>query len=445
MFHSEYLASYQNTPGINLGYFFCVHSCYAEEVFERLSTKLGLYKVAYLARDVRTHSQYYLGGFFFLLLLGAVIIQAYLLQRRLQLTADANRSLQQEVALLSAELSETGSTLDALQARDEYQINTSLEATISAIEQTYTDSVAVYEGLLDLQEDEALPPELEESWAEVLVLLADRNYASASAQLQDITQEVTAIRTKLAQAAAAPAPQVTTTSNEPPGAGFSRQRVSTDVGDFVVDLIAGDLSSTRVIVDTAADSDCGNDCPVLPLATYVQRNGGYAGINGSYFCPASYPSCADKKNSYDTLAMNSKKTYFNSDNNVYSSVPAVIFGDGFVRFVGRSSDWGRDTSVNGVLANQPLLVSGGNVVFGGDGDPKKGSKGTRSFVAHKGSTVYIGVVYSATVAESARVLKALGMDSALNLDSGGSTALYYNGYKAGPGRNIPNAIVFVRK
>ena len=42
-------------------------------------------------------------------------------------------------------------------------------------------------------------------------------------------------------------------------------------------------------------------------------------------------------------------------------------------------------------------------------------------------------------------MKALGMDNALNLDSGGSTALWSGGYKAGPGRNIPNAVLFVRK
>jgi len=83
--------------------------------------------------------------------------------------------------------------------------------------------------------------------------------------------------------------------------------------------------------------------------------------------------------------------------------------------------------------------------FGGDGDPKKGSKGSRPFVGNKGNTVYIGIVYSATVAEGAHALKALGLDNAMNLDSGGSTALWSGGYKAGPGRNIPNAIVFVRK
>jgi len=57
--------------------------------------------------------------------------------------------------------------------------------------------------------------------------------------------------------------------------------VTTDVGNFMVDIVAGDLGSTRVIVDTASDSTCGDNCPVLPLATYISRNGAYAGVNGS--------------------------------------------------------------------------------------------------------------------------------------------------------------------
>ena len=143
--------------------------------------------------------------------------------------------------------------------------------------------------------------------------------------------------------------------------------------------------------------------------------------------------------------MNKDKVYFNSDNNVYSNNPAVIFGGGYIRFVSAASQWGRDTGIDSMISNYPLLVSGGNVVFGGDDDPKKGSKGNRSFVANKGNTVYIGVVRSATVAESARVMKALGMENALNLDNGGSTALWSGGYKVGPGRNLPNAILFVSK
>lgn len=239
-----------------------------------------------------------------------------------------------------------------------------------------------------------------------------------------------------------PTPAPIVTNNAPPGAGYSRQSVKTDVGTFTVSIIASDVGSTRVIVDTASTSDCSSNCPVLSLSDYVARNGGFAGVNGTYFCPQDYASCAGKENTFDLLVMNKDKYYFNSANNVYSGNPAVIFGGGYVRFVSSGSEWGRDTSVNGVIMNYPLLVFNGNVAFGGDSDPKKGSKGNRSFVATKDNNVYIGVVHSATVAESALVMKSLGMNMAMNLDDGGSTALWYGGYKVGPGRGLPNAIIF---
>ncbi|MBI4090347.1 MAG: phosphodiester glycosidase family protein, partial [Candidatus Kerfeldbacteria bacterium] len=42
--------------------------------------------------------------------------------------------------------------------------------------------------------------------------------------------------------------------------------------------------------------------------------------------------------------------------------------------------------------------------------------------------------------------QALKMDYAMNLDGGGSSALWYRGsYKVGPGRNVPNALVMRTK
>ncbi|HJX59209.1 hypothetical protein A2V61_00105 [Candidatus Woesebacteria bacterium RBG_19FT_COMBO_47_8] len=254
----------------------------------------------------------------------------------------------------------------------------------------------------------------------------------------------TATPTVTPTATATPAPTAALATT-PPVSGYGKVSVTTDVGVFTVSLGSADIASTRVIVDTASASDCSSNCPVLSLGEYAARNNAYAGINGTYFCPRDYASCAGKENTFDFLVMNKNKTYINSDKNVYSTNPGVIFGDGYVRFVGAIQEWGRDTGPNGVLSNYPLLVSGGNVSFGGNSDPKMGSKGARSFVANKGNLVYIGVVHNATVAESARVLKALGMDNALNLDNGGSTALWWGGYKVGPGRGLPNVILFVLK
>ncbi len=248
-----------------------------------------------------------------------------------------------------------------------------------------------------------------------------------------------------------PVPTSTPTISNPvnnslPGSGYSYQTVQVEGVNFPVSIVAANLNSTKIIVDTASESDCKNECPVLPLADYVSRSGAYAGINGSFFCPGEYPSCAGKTGSFDTLLMNKNKHYFNSDNNVYSNIPAAIFSPGSARFVSRSLEWGRDTGVDAVIANYPLLVSGGNINFTENpNEPKFGAKGSRTFIASKENIVYIGVISNATMGESAKVLKALGMGEALNLDEGGSTALWFGDYKAGPGRNIPNAVLFIKR
>jgi hypothetical protein len=359
-----------------------------------------------------------------------------------QLNLKVTKLMNSNLDLLS-KLSQTQIDLNRVVNEDQFVKNRNLQTEIDNIHITYKSAMDEYENMLKSREFIGSTPKTEELFAQTLDLLSNQNYASAAAQIAQIKLEIN--NQKALILALTPTPVPIAINNTAPSSGFSHQLVSSDVGQNVVDLIAADLGSTRVVVDSASDSDCKNDCPVMALGDYVSRNGGYAGVNGSYFCPSTYPSCVDKKNSFDTLLMNKNKKYLNSDNNVYSVVPAVIFLGSSVRFVSRSLDWGRDTGVDGVLANQPLVLLGGNIVFNGNGDPKIDTRGNRSFVGNKGNTVYIGVVYNASVSDVGHVLKTLGLDNALNLDSGGSTALWFGGYKIGPGRGIPNAIVFVKR
>lgn len=349
-----------------------------------------------------------------------------------------------QLTLTQRQKQQIGIALANLKNQDQYKRNETLQATISAIEKTYGESVDLYQNILDLQAQKVDTSNDLQLFTSSLAFLSKRNYSSASATLDSLKLSINTQQQDLATANIPPT-TITTSSNTPPGSGYSVQNVTTDRGTFTVSIIAADLGSTRVIIDTASDSDCSNNCPTLPLDTYVSRSGAYAGINGNFFCPIDYPSCAGKTGSFDLLVMNKNKIYFNSANNVYSTNPAVIFGNGFIRFVAQASQWGRDTSVDGVISNYPLLVSGGNIVYSGSDDPKFGSKGPRGFVANKGNTVFIGDVYNADMSDSASVMKALSMDNAMNLDEGGSTALWYGGYKAGPGRTIPDAVLFIRK
>ncbi len=346
---------------------------------------------------------------------------------------------------LNSQIASSSAELLALKNQDQVKINLSLQNEIKSINKTYSDSIGLYEKLTDLKAQKIDTSKLDPIYAQIVKYLSEKNYASASANLADLNKKIEEATSKIAAPATSVAVNATP-SNTPPGSGYSLQSVSADGQNYNVAIIAADLNSTKVIVDTASDSDCGNDCPTLPLADYVNRSGAYAGINGSFFCPKEYPSCAGKAGSFDTLLMNKNKHYFNSDNNVYSTIPAAIFSAGYARFVGQSLQWGRDTGVDSVIANYPLLVAGSNINFTEvPNEPKFGAKGARTFIASKGNMVYIGIVYGATMGESAKVLHALGMTEALNLDEGGSTALWFGGYKAGPGRNIPNAVLFVKR
>lgn len=351
--------------------------------------------------------------------------------------------LQTDKINTSKDLLSLKNEITTLKSRDEYKINVSLEESLKNTETTYNQAIKVYEKLLDLKTISKNTSKLDASFADILSLLSKLYYSSAEAELATLSKQIDDQKQSLTTSL--PTSQNAIETNTPPGSGYQAQTVKSDVGDFFVEIIAADLNSTKVIVDSASDSDCANNCPVLSLSDYVSRSGAYAGVNGSYFCPSNYPSCSGKTNSFDTLLMNKNKHYINSDNNVYSTVPAVIFSGNSARFVTQSLQWGRDTGVDSVIAMQPLLDLNGNITFDGGGAPKEGAKGSRSFIGTTGSTVYIGVVFNATVAESADVLHTMGIQNALNLDDGGSTALWYGGYKAGPGRNLPNVVLFVKK
>lgn len=224
-----------------------------------------------------------------------------------------------------------------------------------------------------------------------------------------------------------------------PGSGYARVSVVTARGKFTVAAVVA--PGARVVVETAGESDCAGDCPTKPLAEHVAASGGFAGINGSYFCPPDYPNCAEKRSSFDTLAVNGRtKAVLNRANNVYSTVPLVAAYGTSLSFYDRTLDWGVDTSGSGALANYPRLVRGGAAASG-----EENGKGTRGFIGVRDGSVVVGHVFSASFAEAAEALAALGLSEALNLDGGGSSALWYEGgYKVGPGRSLPTAIVLVR-
>ena len=394
---------------------------------------------------------YYLIGFLSIIVLslGLVIFRGEQITNNLPFTVTEIEAQDREAERISKTIFTIQTKLEQLQNEDQLQTAGANQRVIEKLKGNLTILTTEYEDLLDLRYNGVRVDTKEDSFTVLLDTISNKDLALADTQLNDLVKSFDIESTNLFSlaviAAGAAIPSNVQAVNQAPSSGYRRQRVSSGGRSYLVDIVAADLNSNKVIVDTASNGTCNNDCPVLPLASYVSRNGAFAGINGSYFCPASYPSCSSKKNSFDILVMNKNKTYFNSDNNVYSTVPAAIFSQGSARFVSASRDWGRDTGVDAVIANRPLLVLDGNLMFAGGGESKEEVRGNRGFLGASGNIAYIGVVRNASVAEAAKVLQTMGIKSAINLDSGGSLALWSGGYKMGPGRAIPNSILFVRR
>ena len=382
------------------------------------------------------------GGTVLLIALGFIFYVMF--QKQLE-TQKRNVDLEQQIVKNNETILNIQAEIERLNNEDLRKANTEVKKQMADLKLSFNAAVEAYEQILYLQDRGAKTTTQLSKFSSILDFLAKNDLQNALKTTKELVAEIDKEKARLASLAAAPIPANVPEIVEAPASGYRRQKVTVDGVSFLVDVVSADLGSTKVIVDTASDGTCANDCPVLPLATYVSRSGAYAGVNGTYFCPETYPSCVSKKNFFDVLVMNKNKVYFNSENNVYSTVPVAIFSGSSARFIGQTSSWGRDTGVDSVIANRPLLVLDGNIMFGSGGEEKEASRGNRSFLGATGSTGYIGVVHSASVAESAKVLQAMGIKNAINLDDGGSTALWSGGYKVGPGRNLPNVVLFVKK
>lgn len=338
-----------------------------------------------------------------------------------------------ESSVVVAELSEVAEEYERLKAEDQVVRNEQLTAEIENIQTTYEDGAELFERRADLQ---AVNKKLDLELAKFLQTLSERQWEEAKQLIVTINTMIDKVVTESAPKVSAP---TAAASNSLPGSGYSRQKVSTERGEFVIAMVVA--PGARAVVETASESDCSDNCPTKSLAEHIAASGGFAGINGAYFCPPDYPRCQGKVNSFDTLAVNGRtKAVLNRANNVYSTVPLVAAYGGNLSFYDQTVQWGVDTSSGGAIANYPRLLRDGSIA-----STEENGKGTRGFIGVKDGAIVIGHVYAASFGDTAAVLKTLGLQNALNLDGGGSSALWFEGgYKVGPGRGLPTAIVLVR-
>lgn len=246
--------------------------------------------------------------------------------------------------------------------------------------------------------------------------------------------------------AAAPRPPVIETK-----LGYSVMGVTTADGTFAVHLIKERLADVTVKTVTSSAVECRRDCPAKPLDAYVRVSGAFAAMNGTYLCPPDYADCAAKVNSFDYAV-------YDTDIRRWVNLPALVtqnglvtFTDGVPTFYRRAHVYSRArlslAPVTAGLSMYPLLLEDGEVVDSSaeqsDAQRLRSMKGS---IGSDGTHLFLALVAGVTVTESAHVLQTLGVRDALNLDGGGTSAMWFDGaYRVGPGRLLPNAVVLTRR
>lgn len=232
--------------------------------------------------------------------------------------------------------------------------------------------------------------------------------------------------------------------------------ISTDIGDFTLNMVEIDLSNPNleIITDTANSVDCDGKCNAKTLTDFVFENDAFAAMNGSYF-----DTSAGKMNYYFAPVYNKNiGKMINEDQLKYwTTGPMIVFDENNKFYYFKDSrefesvesfekEYG--VKIQAAISNRPRLVEEGHdYLIGWAMDDKQNiQKLTRNAIAYKDNVLYLIAVNNATLPDFVKVLRTMGMEYALNMDGGYSAAIYYNDeYMIGPGRNIPNAILFKLK
>jgi hypothetical protein len=232
--------------------------------------------------------------------------------------------------------------------------------------------------------------------------------------------------------------------------GYSFVTVTVAQGTFGVHVIKEPLADVTVKTVTANVEDCRRDCPAKTLADFVTEHGAYAAMNGTYLCPPDYADCTTKVNSFEYAV-------YNTGLRKWINLPSLLTQNGLVTFTGKTPTFYRRSAVyarqrlslapiTAGLTMYPLLLEAGDVVNSdAEQSPAQKQRSMKGAIGSDGTFLFLCLIANVTVAESADVLQALGVRDALNLDGGGTSAMWFGGaYRVGPGRLLPNAIVLTR-
>lgn len=236
----------------------------------------------------------------------------------------------------------------------------------------------------------------------------------------------------------------------------------TERGNFLTTLVKIGLRQPglKVLTLAAEPRPCPEGvCAAKPLKEYLDANQGFAAINGSYFC--NNTDCGNLNYYFSPLYESRWEIMINRDKMTLPTTgPLAVIDDtnhwhyfkdvrDFVSPENFQAITGRNVSA--AISNQPRILENGiNVLDISKLTASQKTFGTRQALAYKDNSRYRGQgdlylvsISNATLEDLALVLEKLNFETALNLDGGGSAGLIYeDNFLVGPGRDVPNAIVF---
>jgi exopolysaccharide biosynthesis protein len=234
---------------------------------------------------------------------------------------------------------------------------------------------------------------------------------------------------------------------------YQHRVVNSSLGSFTVDMITIDLTNPNLKIKTlaASEGNCLSNCPAKSVAGFYSIGNGFAAMNGTYFDTSSA-----KRNYYFFPLYDSiKKVFINADQLKYPTTGPIMAFDTTNKFYyfkdsrefKSVEDFERTTgaTLQAAFGNKPRLIEQSlNYLIDWEVDEKQRTvKTLRNAIGYANNRLYLVVAHKATVPDLGEIMVSLGSEYAINLDGGGSTALMYDGeYILGPGRYVPNAIVF---
>lgn len=244
---------------------------------------------------------------------------------------------------------------------------------------------------------------------------------------------------------------------------YSRRTVTVGTKRYSVDIITINLANPRLEVVTLTGTNgktCyRRACQVRNLRSYIKEVSGFAGMSGTYSCPADYANCGPVGNFFWTVFNKRTHTFVNATQNRFNNgAMFTMYADKSWSFYPNTASYPYLPQLHGpamkdpkfdqlttAISNSVGLVDHGKLITNEKllDTKQRTVKSLRSGLGIKGSTLSLVVARSSTVIDLGSIMRSLRMDYAMNLEGGGSTNLWYRGsYKVGPGRDIPNALVF---